>query len=100
MLNIKNITKSTYQIFIGCILLSTFSCKKDFLDNPEKTRLTDANQWQSEGNADIFLNDIYNDLSNKWNTPNNLDNYTDDNDYGFYLISYRSRQGILDPTVN
>src|SRR5215210_2749335 len=99
-MNYSNIKQITYKIFIGIFLVSTFSCKKDFLENTDKTRLTDANQWQSEGNADIFLNDIYNDLSNKWNTPNNLDNYTDDNDAGFYWLSYSWRQGIVDPTVN
>ena len=96
----NDIKKITYKAIIALLMVSTFSCKKDFLDNTDKTRLTDANQWQSEGNADIFLNDIYNDLSNKWNSPNNLDNYTDDNDAGFYWLSYSWRQGIVDPTVN
>lgn len=95
-----NIKRITYNAIIGLFLISIFSCKKDFLDNSDKTRLTDANQWQSEGNADIFLNYIYRDLSNKWNSPNNLDNYTDDNDAGFYWLSYAWRQGIVDPTVN
>lgn len=100
MNNIISIKKIFYKVFIALFLVSTFSCKKDFLENEDKTRLTDINQWESEGNADIFLNDIYADLSNKWNTPNNLDNYTDDNDAGFYWLSYAWRQGIVDPTVN
>ncbi len=57
-------------------------------------------QWTSEGNADLFLNDIYTSLSNKWNSPDNLDNFTDDNDAGFYWKSYSWRQGIVDPAVN
>ena len=100
MNNIINIKGFAYKAFIAIFLVSMISCKKDFLENQDKTRLTDANQWASEGNADIFLNDIYADLSNKWNTPNNLDNYTDDNDAGFYWLSYSWRQGIVDPTVN
>jgi hypothetical protein len=95
-----NINKLITKVCLGLILTTTFSCKKDFLDNTEKTRLTDATQWASEGNADIFLNDIYNDLSNKWNSPDNLDNFTDDNDAGFYWQSYSWKQGIVDPTVN
>jgi len=96
----NNINKLIIKVCLGLVLTTTFSCKKDFLDNTEKTRLTDATQWQSEGNADIFLNDIYNNLSNKWNSPDNLDNFTDDNDAGFYWQSYSWKQGIVDPTVN
>jgi len=96
----NNINKLLIKVCLALVLVTTFSCKKDFLDNTEKTRLTDATQWQSEGNADIFLNDIYNDLSNKWNSPDNLDNFTDDNDAGFYWQSYSWKQGIVDPTVN
>jgi hypothetical protein len=92
--------KTMFCVGCGVLLVMATSCKKDFLENTEKTRLTDATQWLTESNADIFLNDIYNDLSNKWNTPNNLDNYTDDNDAGFYWLSYSWRQGIVDPTVN
>ncbi|WP_018612051.1 RagB/SusD family nutrient uptake outer membrane protein [Segetibacter koreensis] len=100
MNNTINIKQITYKLFLGLFLATLFSCKKDFLENTDKTRLTDVSQWASEGNADIFLNDIYADLSNKWNSPNNLDNYTDDNDAGFYWLSYAWRQGIVDPTVN
>ncbi len=96
----NNINKLLIKVCLALVLVTIFSCKKDFLDNTEKTRLTDATQWQSEGNADIFLNDIYNDLSNKWNSPDNLDNFTDDNDAGFYWQSYSWKQGIVDPTVN
>jgi len=92
--------KTMFCLACGVVLVMATSCKKDFLENTEKTRLTEATQWLTESNADIFLNDIYNDLSNKWNTPNNLDNYTDDNDAGFYWLSYSWRQGIVDPTVN
>lgn len=79
------------------ILLPLFSCTKDFLENTDKTQLTDEIQWSSEGNADIFLNDIYSDLPNYWNQPENLDNFTDDNDAGFYYTSYNWKQGIVSP---
>jgi hypothetical protein len=74
-----------------------FSCTKDFLENTDKTQLTDELQWSSEGNADIFLNDIYGSLPNYWNQPENLDNFTDDNDAGFYYTSYNWKQGIVSP---
>ena len=79
------------------VSLFTTSCNEDFLENNIKSRLTDDMQWASEGNADLFLNDIYAALSNKWNSPDNLDNFTDDNDAGFYWKSYSWRQGIVDP---
>ena len=44
------------------LAISLYSCKKDFLDNVKKTQLTDDTQWASEGNADIYLNDLYNNL--------------------------------------
>jgi hypothetical protein len=74
-----------------------FSCTKDFLENTDKTQLTDEMQWSSEGDADIFLNDIYGSLPNYWNQPENLDNFTDDNDAGFYYTSYNWKQGIVSP---
>lgn len=79
------------------ILLPFFSCTKDFLENTDKTKLTDDLQWSSEGNADIFLNDVYGALPNYWNQPENLDNFTDDNDAGFYYTSYNWKQGIVSP---
>ena len=78
------------------LLLSILSCKKEFLENTDKTKLTDAIQWSTEGNADLFLNDIYSALPNYWNQPENLDNFTDDNDAGFYYTSYNWKQGIVE----
>lgn len=93
-------TNKIYFLLYGCILLlavGLYSCKKDFLDNTDKTKLTDDTQWASEGNADIFLNDIYNNLPDMYNSPENLDNFTDDNDAGFYYGSWSFKQGIVNP---
>lgn len=84
-----------FMLLAGCMSFS--SCTKDFLENTDKTQLTDEMQWSSEGNADIFLNDIYSSLPNYWNQPENLDNFTDDNDAGFYYTSYNWKQGIVSP---
>lgn len=92
--------KHTISLALLALGLFTTSCNEDFLENDIKSRLTDDMQWASEGNADLFLNDIYAVLSNKWNSPDNLDNFTDDNDAGFYWKSYSWRQGIVDPAVN
>lgn len=90
-------TRILRLLIIGVLLLS---CNKQFLENTDKTKLTDATQWSTEGNADLFLNDIYNTLPNYWNQPENLDNYTDDNDAGFYYTSYNWKQGIISPAAN
>lgn len=90
--------KAKYLPLLSLIVFISFSCKKDFLSNVNKTNLTDATQWASEGNADIYLNDIYNNLPEKGNQPENLDNYTDDNDAGFYYTSWNWKQGIVNPS--
>ncbi|QHS63774.1 RagB/SusD family nutrient uptake outer membrane protein [Chitinophaga agri] len=84
-----------FVLLAGCLPFS--ACTKDFLENTNKTQLTDETQWASEGDADIFLNDIYGSLPNYWNQPENLDNFTDDNDAGFYYTSYNWKQGIVSP---
>jgi hypothetical protein len=94
----------TFNITITLVVIVLFmtasGCKKDILNNTSKATLTDATQWASEGNADIFLNDIYNNLPDMYNSPENLDNFTDDNDGGVYWGSWNFKQGIIDPASN
>src|SRR4051812_30954469 len=96
-LAMKKINMQKVKVIICSMLLFYgVSCSKT-LDNTDKTRLTEENQWSSEGNADIFLNYIYNNLPDMYNSPENLDNFTDDNDAGFYYGSWTFKQGIIDP---
>ena len=88
------------SLFTTSLLVALISCKKDVLNNTNKATLTDATQWASEGNADIFLNDIYNNLPDMYNSPENLDNFTDDNDGGIYWASWNFKQGIINPATN
>jgi hypothetical protein len=84
-------------IVVTAALLCVFtSCRKNILENTDKQILTETTQWASSGNADIFLNDIYNNLPNMYNSPENLDNFTDDNDGGTYYSSWNWKQGIID----
>src|SRR3954469_15475629 len=83
-------------MFMASALLFFQGCKKDILENTDKTRLNETTQWAGESNADIFLNDIYNNLPNYYNAPENLDNFTDDNDAGFYYGSWNFKQGNID----
>jgi len=98
-----HLKKYIYLLCTGLILVSIYSCKDSvngFLDNQNKSKLTDNTQWESEGNADIFLNNIYGSLPNYWNQPENLDNFTDDNDAGFYYTSWNWKKGIVDPSAS
>lgn len=87
------------HILYSCIitgLLGLSACDKD-LDNVQKSSLDDNSQWATEGNADIFLNDVYDQLPDMYSQPENLDNFTDDNDAGFYYNSWKYKDGNLDP---
>ena len=83
---------------IGLLLFFTVSCNQDdYLETTSKSTLTDATMWASEGNADIYLNNCYGQLEAKGNEPDNIDNFTSDNDAGFYYTSYNWKKGIVDP---
>jgi hypothetical protein len=81
---------------VSASLLSLMSCDKD-LDNIKKDVLTDATQWASEANADIAINDVYDQLPNIYDRPENFDHFTDDNDPDHYYSSWRWKQGVIDP---
>ncbi|WP_416442454.1 RagB/SusD family nutrient uptake outer membrane protein [Leeuwenhoekiella sp. A16] len=97
----KNIILKISHLLIFGLLVSIFiSCDEEFLDNTDKTNLNDDTQWESESTADLFLNDIYSSVPNKGNEPENLDNFTDDNDAGFYYTSYNWKSGIVTPSAS
>jgi hypothetical protein len=81
-------------VCLGMILLIV-SCKPDeFLENENKSNLTDVTQWSNETNADIFLNDVYSEIPNKWNLTENLDFYSDDYNISHYYTASNWRIGI------
>jgi len=84
--------------FIGLILLSNYSCnQEDYLETTDKSRLMEETMWGTESYADIYLNNCYGQLEGKGNEPDNIDNFTSDNDAGFYYTSYNWKKGIVDP---
>jgi hypothetical protein len=89
--------KLTSLLYLG-LACSLFSCHK-YLDNTPKTSVAGDAQWADEPSADIFVNDIYDNLSINNSTPDPLDSYTDDNDGGPYWKSWRWKQGIIGPSV-
>ena len=81
----------------ACLLLITlsFSCdSEEFLENENKSKLTDQTQWQTEGNADIFVNDVYSEIPRICTLAEQLDYYTDDYNISHYYTASNWRQGI------
>jgi hypothetical protein len=73
--------KRTYIFFTVLLVLS--SCNKDgFLNVPPEGSLTNANTFSSQSNADLFVNDIYNQLPDLNNEDQCLDQWTDNNGVG------------------
>ena len=75
----KYINIAIIAVFIGGLS----SCKNDsFLDVPPKGTLTDASTFSSQSNAELFLNDIYNNLPDGYGIVENLDQWTDNSNTG------------------
>ena len=83
--------------FPGLILLVlfVFSCDSDeFLENIDKSKLTDTTQWASESNTDIYINDLYNEIPRQGAMTEQLDYFTDDYNISHYYTGYQWRNGI------
>jgi len=96
MITVKKIS----GVLLISMLVFASSCKKYLNDNVSKASINDATQFASQTNADIFLNSIYGYLSNENNVPDQLDNFTDDNDGGYYWRSYQWKAGSVGPSIN
>jgi starch-binding outer membrane protein, SusD/RagB family len=92
----KSVKKYILYACVAAASISMLSCERD-LDSENKGVLDDNTQWANEGNADIFLNDVYDQLPALYQDPENLDNFTDDNDGGFYYSSYKYKDANVNP---
>jgi len=90
------INKYILYACVSASALSLASCDKD-LNNEKKDVLTDATQWTSEANADIAINDVYDQLPDFYGSPETLDHFTDDNDPDHYYSSWKFKGGVIDP---
>ncbi len=92
----KSLKFKTLIIGICAVVLFTAnSCdNQEFLENVNKSNLTDQTQWASDANADIFLNDIYSELVKVSNLAEQLDYYTDDYNISHYYTASNWRVGI------
>jgi len=72
-----------YLVILLAVTISFTDCKKDnFLNVPPKGSLTDQITFSSENNADLFVNDIYEQLPDMNNEFEALDQWTDNSDVG------------------
>lgn len=93
--------KHGQAILLALLIISMSACKKDgFLNVPPKGQLTDATTFSSEGNADLFVNDIYNQLPDINNEDEVLDQYTDNDFVGATWMTGQSvvRANAINPT--
>lgn len=75
--------KNTQVFLLALLILSIGSCKKDdFLSVPPKGVLTDASTFSTQTNADLFVNDIYNQLPDYNGITEMLDQWTDNSNTG------------------
>ncbi|MET3980937.1 hypothetical protein ABIB62_004072 [Mucilaginibacter sp. UYP25] len=76
-MKLKNI-KNRQVFLIAFLVISIAACKRDdFLNVPPKGIVTDDATFSSETNADLFVNDIYNNLPDLNNNTEMLDQWTD-----------------------
>lgn len=66
-----------YSKVIFILLLGLAACKKDFLEITPNGNVVDDRVWQNSTNADLFLNDIYNQLYDMNNTYQSLEGFSD-----------------------
>src|SRR4051812_4292872 len=73
------IKQSCLIVLLGVALTA---CKKNYLEVSPRDRVGDDVVWASTANADLFLNDIYNQMPDMNNETEHLDQYTDNSDVG------------------
>ena len=80
--------------------LALLSACEDWLEIEPKDRFGDTTVWGSEENADMFLNDTYNQLPHLNNETQNLDQYSDNSYVGAEWMNARTTiyTGALSPT--
>ncbi len=76
MIKIKHIRNHSSKALLACLMLSHFSCS-DFLEVESKEQVSDATLWQTTGNADLFLNNVYTGIPGPFNTFDPGENFTD-----------------------
>ena len=80
-------------VLLALLIMSIGACKKDdFLNVPSKGILTSDIAFSSQQDADLFVNDIYNNLPNIYDEDEVLDQYTDN---GFVGAAWMTGQSLV-----
>jgi hypothetical protein len=93
--------KNARYFFVTYLLLGLAACSKDaFLNIPDKGSLTNLSTFSSQNNADLFVNDIYDNLPDGNNNDENLDQYTDNDFCGANYMTGQAtvRSNAINPT--
>lgn len=88
------------MVALALVLFAAGACKKDgFLNVDPKGSLTDESTFASETNADLFVNDIYNQVPDMNNEDQVLDQWTDNSCVGATWMTGQSliRSNALNP---
>lgn len=72
-----------YKYILSTLLLVVLLCGcSDFLEVPPKDFVSDDELWKTTRNADLYLNDLYEQLPNLQSTEQHLDQFSDNSDIG------------------
>ncbi|RPD42978.1 RagB/SusD family nutrient uptake outer membrane protein [Chitinophaga barathri] len=90
-----------HNLILAVLLVSAGACKRDgFLNVDPKGSLTDESTFASETNADLFINDVYNQMPDMNNESQILDQWTDNSCVGATWMTGQSliRSNALNPS--
>ncbi|ACU60201.1 RagB/SusD family nutrient uptake outer membrane protein [Chitinophaga pinensis] len=90
-----------HVLVLALLIFITSACKKDgFLNVDPKGSLTDESTFATEANADLFVNDIYDQLPDMNNESQLLDQWTDNSCVGATWMTGQSliRSNALNPS--
>lgn len=90
----------TRNLAIGLLFSMAATSCEDWLEIEPKDRFSDATVWASEENADMFLNDIYNQFPHLNNETQCFDQYSDNSYVGAEWMNARTTiyTAALSPT--
>lgn len=87
-------------LLLGAALLLNGCKKDDFLNVDPKNALNEASAYSSETNADLVVNDIYNNISSSYNDSNQTTEQYSDNSFcaaGWQTAQTVVRAGAISP---
>lgn len=76
-IKIQQIMKKLNNIFFPLLIVFCCTSCSDFLEVTSKSQVSDGVLWDSPGNADLFLNNVYAGLPGPFNTFDPIENWSD-----------------------